>query len=294
MRRLPLFTSSAHPASPFTSYGSTASPTHNSCTPYTPGKLPLAASRLPGFPASRFRPAPAVSPTSAASPPCRLAALPPCRLAALPPCRVGASPPWRVGATPWSLASAAPWPSGRRAAGARGAQMSGVAGGAWARVPGKTRPRKVVSRIGHSRAHMALNRHFSDHFVRFVHRFSAISERRLSPRENRLVCAARRWLTCTGPPRRCRAKRADAQALALTPHQALSRARWRARRPWWDHWRVIITRCGSGASRSPICPEYGYIRDWWLITKLELPGFWPRLGPSWAEPTGYEILIFRI
>jgi len=227
MRRLPLFTSSAHPASPFTSYGSTASPTHNSCTPYTPGKLPLAASRLPGFPASRFRPAPAVSPTSAASPPCCVAALPRCRLAALPPCRVGASPPWRVGATPWSLASAAPWPSGRRAAGARGAQMSGVAGGAWARVPGKTRPRKVVSRFGHSRAHMALNRHFSDHFVRFVHRFSAISERRLSPRENRLVCAARRWLTCTGPPRRCRAKRADAQALALTPHQALSRARWR-------------------------------------------------------------------
>ena len=95
MRRLPLFTSSAHPASPFTSYGSTASPTHNSCTPYTPGKLPLAASRLPGFPASRFRPAPAVSPTSAASPPCRVAAQPRRRLAALPPCRVAALARWR-------------------------------------------------------------------------------------------------------------------------------------------------------------------------------------------------------
>jgi len=31
---------------------------------------------------------------------------------------------------------------------------------------------------------MALNRHFSDHFVRFVHRFSAISGGGLSSGEN--------------------------------------------------------------------------------------------------------------
>jgi hypothetical protein len=143
MRRLPLFTSSALPASPFAGYGSTSSPTHNSCTSYTSWKLPLAASA-----ASRL------SATSVAR--ADLRRFPRKRPASRPTCHRG------------------PWCLGERC----GGRDRGVvaAGG---------RSREVVSPFGHSRAHMALNRHFSGHFVRFVHRFSAISEGRLSPRENR-------------------------------------------------------------------------------------------------------------
>jgi hypothetical protein len=55
-RRLPLFTSSALPASPFAGYGSTSSPTHNSCMSYA---MEATSRGFPGFPhLPGLRPAP--------------------------------------------------------------------------------------------------------------------------------------------------------------------------------------------------------------------------------------------
>ena len=67
----------------------------------------------------------------------------------------------------------APTVAGERCAG-RG--LGAGATGVWRR--------EVVSPSGHSRAHMALNRHFRRHFVLVCARTSAISRGSLSPGEN--------------------------------------------------------------------------------------------------------------